>query len=287
MKPNFKTIQTILIFTSSLLCMDVYGLAAKKPVDGIFSGNEASPENVDSLADRDIYLLIGQSNMAGRGEMGDLADQVLPHVYLFNGVDWQPASNPLNKFSTVKKNIVQGLGPGFTFGQRLFEKSEKPIGLIVNARGGTSIQQWQKGFEGKGDFDLYEEAVSQAKKAIGSSKLKGIIWHQGESNQSDFTGYLELLKKMVFDLRADLEDAELLFIAGELGYWRSSSEAINQIIRQIPENIHRASYVSAEGLTPLNNDPTDPHFDGLSQRVLGERYADKVREDGLTGMDFD
>lgn len=237
-----------------------------------------SKASEDSIADMDIYLLIGQSNMAGRGELGEDADHVLPNVYLFNGVDWEPASNPLNKFSTVKKDIIQGLGPGYTFGQRLAEKSSNPIGLIVNARGGTTIQQWQKGFEGKEDFDLFEKAVNQVRKIKHGGNLKGIIWHQGESNQSNLTGYLELLKKLVSDLRADLENEELIFIAGELGHWQPRAEAVNQIIQKIPENIRRGYFITAEGLTPLNNDPTDPHFDGLSQRVLGERYADKVLE---------
>lgn len=235
-------------------------------------------ENMLPSADMDIYLLIGQSNMAGRGEVGDYADSVLPNVYLFNGKDWQPASNPLNRFSTVKKDIKQGLGPGYSFAQKLSEKSRKTIGLIVNARGGTSLEQWQKGFDGKEDFDLYEEAVVQVRKINNSGKLQGIIWHQGESNQSNYSNYLELLKKLVSDLRADLEDGELLFVAGELGNWRASSEAINKIIRSIPDNIPRAHYVTAEGLWPLKNDLTDSHFDGPSQRILGERYADKVME---------
>lgn len=178
-----RTILKILIFMGALLLLDVFRLKAQEYVDfkllktksqnsisEVYSPKVLSTENKGNIvlggksnkllsthlkdenklepsADMDIYLLIGQSNMAGRGEIGDYADSVLPNVYLFNGEDWHPASNPFNRFSTVKKDIEQGLGPGYSFAKKLSEKLAKPIGLIVNARGGTSLEQWQKGFE--------------------------------------------------------------------------------------------------------------------------------------------
>lgn len=120
--------------------------------------------------------------------------------------------------------------------------------------------------------------MAQVRKINDSGRLKGIIWHQGESNKFNNSNYLELLKKMVCDLRTDFDDEELLFVAGELGTWRSGSEVINKIIRSIPDNIPRAHYVTAVGLLPLKHDLNDSHFDGLSQWILGERYADKVME---------
>lgn len=224
----------------------------------------------------DIYLLIGQSNMAGRAEMEEDDLISLDHVYLFNGSGWEKAKNPLNQYSTVRKNLeMQKLGPGYAFGKSLAERTGRPIGLVVNARGGTSIAQWQKGYQGEDDFDLYEETLSQLAMAKKNGRIKGIIWHQGESDQYNPSAYMDLLKQLVLDLRGEIGQP-VPFIAGEIGKWRNISEGINAVIREIPKKIKKAYYISSDDLTPLKGDLTDPHFDSISQRILGERYADKV-----------
>lgn len=223
----------------------------------------------------DIYLLIGQSNMAGRGEIGELDREPLEDAYLFDGTNWENAEVPLNRYSTVRKDLdLQKMNPGYSFARKLTEYTGKGIGLVVNARGGTSIEQWQKGYDGSNDLDLYEEAVARLLEAKNDGNFKGILWHQGESNQSSSSTYMEKLKKLVSDLRADLGDA--FFVAGELGKWRDSSEPMNAEIQGIANHINRASYVSSDGLAPINNDLDDPHFDGFSQRVLGGLYADEI-----------
>lgn len=225
----------------------------------------------------DLYLLIGQSNMAGRAELSSDVADTLTDVFLFNGVSWEKAANPLNRHSTARKDLsMQKLGPGYTFSKTLAERLDRGIGLVVNARGGTRIEQWQKGYSGSEDFDLYEGALERIRKVAGTGQLKGIIWHQGESNQNSTANYLANLNKMVWDLRSDLGLPQLYFVAGELGTWRESSREINDLIRRIPQQLANSSVVSADGLTPLNGDSTDPHFDNPSQQLLGVRYAEEV-----------
>jgi hypothetical protein len=236
----------------------------------------AGVQRDSSLKELDIYLLIGQSNMAGRAEIGVEDLDSLDQVFLFNGSTWEKANNPLNKYSTVRKNLeMQQLGPGYSFGKSLAEKSGRSIGLVVNARGGTSINQWQKGYLGEDDFDLYEKTIDQLAKVKNRRSIKGIIWHQGESDQSNPEEYMALLKQLVNDLRGELGEA-VPFIAGEIGQWRKNSTEINAVIREIPKEIKHAYFVSSDGLTPLKGDRTDPHFDTPSQRILGERYAEKA-----------
>lgn len=225
-----------------------------------------------------VYLLIGQSNMAGRGDIGPLDEVVLDSIYLYNGTGWEKASAPLNKYSTVRKRLdLQKMNPAYTFARKLSEYTGKGIGLVVNARGGTSIKEWMKGYDGSTDMDLYEEAVARLKEAMKDGVFKGILWHQGESDQGSTTIYMEKLKQLVSDLRADLGE-NAFFVAGELGKWRDSSEDFNSVIQNISNDINRADYVSSDGLNPIDQDFGDPHFDGFSQRVLGGHYADKILE---------
>lgn len=267
-----------LIWSAVFLCIPmISGLAQTYSDTG--KENVVSDQYEGSREDSmDIYLLIGQSNMAGRADMEKVDRDSLDRVYLFNGSTWEKATNPLNKYSTVRKEMeFQKLGPGYSFAKKLALKTGKKVGLVVNALGGTSIAQWQKGYTWQNDFDLFEQALSQVEKMGGKEQIKGIIWHQGENDQNNPSIYMDLLKRFIADLRNDL-GREVPFFAGEIGKWRPVSEGINQVIREIPQQINNAHYVSSDNLTPLNGDLKDPHFDSRSQRVLGERYAEKVLE---------
>lgn len=224
----------------------------------------------------DLYLLIGQSNMAGRSAIGPAQEDTLNHVYLFTGNGWERAANPLNKYSTVRYSLsMQKLGPGYSFAKKLAECTGKKIGLIVNARGGTNIASWQKGYTGAHDVDLYEKTLSQIKKAEKYGKLKAIIWHQGENDQYAAASYMPLLKRLVASLRKDLHQ-NVFFLAGELGWWMDKHDAMNKVIGQIPSQIKNTGFVRAEGLAPIKGDTANPHFDTQSQLILGTRYADAI-----------
>lgn len=235
---------------------------------------------------QDIYLLIGQSNMGGRAAIGDLDKVLLKKVFLFNRENhWEKAANlpsGMNRYSTVRRKIsMQNLNPAYTFGRKLANYTGRKIGIVSNARGGTSIASWQKGYTGKNDADMYEEAVARSKAALAASPkatLKGIIWHQGEGDNSAAKAavYMQQLQRLVSDLRVDLNVPDVTFVAGEVGTWRGRGSRVNPVIDRISTHISHSNFVSSQGLTSLNLPKNDPHFDTLSQRVLGERYADVI-----------
>lgn len=234
------------------------------------------------LPELDLYLLIGQSNMAGRGYINEALGDLNPinNTYLLTpGLSWEVASNPLNKYSSIRKELsMQRISPAYGFATEVLGKTTNPVGLIVNAQGGSSMAMWTKGSaEG-----LYEKSLLRAKEAQKWGKIKAILWHQGESNSgsSSVTAYPAQLKAMVDNFRSELNEPNLYFVAGELAYWRgggTASNAFNNMIRTISTFIPNSDYVSAEGLTPLI-DASDPHFDRASNIELGKRYASKVLE---------
>ena len=70
-----------------------------------------------------VFLLIGQSNMAGRATLEDEDRGPIPGTRLLNdqGI-WEPASNPLNRYSTDRKTLsMQRLCPGDGFARRIHE----------------------------------------------------------------------------------------------------------------------------------------------------------------------
>jgi hypothetical protein len=222
----------------------------------------------------DLFLCIGQSNMAGRGKMTAEDQKPLPNVYLFTpSGNWEPAANPLNKYSSVRKNLgMQQICPAYGFAKKIAETTGRPIGLVVNAKGGTSIEQWTKG----NNADLYGKTILRAVEAGKWGVYKAVLWHQGEANAGRTETYPDQLKQLVSNLRQDLGDAQLFFAAGELGQWRNNTEKFNAMIDQIETFIDDSGVVTTEGLKPLNGDVKDPHFNRESQLQLGIRYANTV-----------
>ena len=72
-----------------------------------------TPENLD------IYLVIGQSNMAGRATIREEDKKNIEQAFLFTGnetIPWVVATNPMNRYSTARKVMrMQRLSPAYSF----------------------------------------------------------------------------------------------------------------------------------------------------------------------------
>lgn len=243
---------------------------------------ETFAKNTQAYDEYDVFLLIGQSNMAGRGYMIDGDDAVIDkNVFILDNTgNIVPACNPLNQYSSIRKELSkQQVGPGLGFAKRISQKTGRKILLVVNARGGTTIDQWTKGDSGMG---YYEEAVRRTKLAMEFGQLKAIIWHQGCGDAKKSDVYMGKLSSFVQSLRDDL-GVSVPFVAGELGQWRSHVRGFNTMLHTISDYIPDSDWVSSKGCLPIvtkrsggKPDMKDPHFDRKSQLLIGRRYADKV-----------
>ena len=250
----------------------------------------------------DLYLLIGQSNMAGRGEMIDGDAAAITGAYLLNSAnEIEPASNPINRYSSaIATSDNEAFSLGASFARAIYQETGRKVLLVSNARGSTDIEQWDGvvGNEeiGKEDYNLedyFETTIARVKAAIAKGgKLKAILWHQGCADLTEAnTTYMATLQTLVANYRAELGDVP--FYAGELGKWRGwqSVKDFNGMIQTIGTNISNTDWVSSEGLKNLaseadqNNGKGGPHFDRASQIVLGERYAEKVLK-RVYGIDY-
>lgn len=137
------------------------------------------------------------------------------------------------------------------------------IGLVVNAKGGTSIKQWREGSQ------FYSEALSRIKIARKTGILKGILWHQGESDRKD-GAYLDKLVMLISSLRKDLDLPNLPFVAGQV--YEKKIPSVNSQIADLPNRLLYTSFVSSKGLTTFDG----THFDNNSVKVLGKRYAEEM-----------
>ena len=214
----------------------------------------------------DLYLLIGQSNMAGRGVV-EAHDRVpIPGIFALSKANlWVPAIDPLH----WDKPEIAGVGLGRSFAVAL--KGSADIGLIPAAFGGTSLEQWKPG------SDLYQEAVRRTRVAMKAGTVRGILWHQGEAETTaDLAkSYVPRFALMIIALRNELQLPDVPVIVGALGPFLEKdkhpfAEEVNRQLQLIPAQIPHSAFVATDGL----HDKGDKlHFDSASQRELGQRYA--------------
>jgi hypothetical protein len=208
--------------------------------------------------------------MAGRAPMKDKDKDTLKNVYLFtNDVNnqWEKAANPLNKYSTVRKKIeLQKLNPAYSFAQKMASKSKHPIGLVVNAKGGTKIELWAPGSE------FYKQAVSRTKEAMKNGKLKGILWHQGEANSSKYQQYMPQITTLIKALREEFNQPDLPFVAGQLSEDKEARINFNLMLLTLAQEINHVAVVSSKRTSTIDN----THFDNKSQKKMGKRYAKEM-----------
>jgi hypothetical protein len=222
---------------------------------------------------REVFLLIGQSNMAGRGVVEDQDRQPIPRASMLNkDLEWVPAIDPVH----FDKPQIAGVGMARSFAKFLSAANPTAtIGLIPAAFGGTSLDEWKPG--GK----LYTDALRRAKFAMRTGKLRAILWHQGEADSGKkelASTYRERFAAMIAHLRADLGEPTVPVIVGELGKFRSEgpepgspfAALVGEQLALIPLAVPHAAFVSSEGLTA---NPDHLHFDARSQREFGRRYA--------------
>lgn len=211
-----------------------------------------------------IFLLIGQSNMAGRGKVEAEDQRAHPRVFMLTkDLAWMPAIDPMH----FDKPERIGTGLGKTFGAIVAESEPgATIGLVPAAFGGSALDEWKPG------APHYVAAVARAKAALKHGQLAGILWHQGESDRARelVATYPGRFAAMVAQLRADLGAPDVPVVLGEIGRFCDDQAGINAALVEATRLTPRAALVTTEGLADQGD---KLHFDSASFRELGRRYA--------------
>lgn len=220
------------------------------------------------------FLMAGQSNMAGRGDFGEVPEIRNPLCYMLRMGRWQPMSEPINPDRAVYGiRFHSGISPAASFADRYTKHFNSPVGLIPCADGGTGIKEWLPGEL------LFDHAIMQCNLARRTSQLKGILWHQGESdcrNIDDFNQYSDRLITVVTAMRKALQKPDLPIIFGEISYdisraWKFEGRNIefNKRLYELSYKIPNSIVVSSKDL-PLKADGI--HFTSSACREFGKRY---------------
>ncbi len=224
------------------------------------------------------FLLIGQSNMAGRGYLNEEPPIENESLKVLKNGRWQPMFRPINY-----DRPFAGISLAEWFADCYAKEHGATVGIIPCADGGTSLNQWCEGGL------LYDHAVCMAKLAQRTSTIAGVLWHQGEADCRDdyYPFYQEKFTKIMAALRRDLNLYDVPFLLGGLGDFLQNCGTesgaanyvhINESLKAIAKNNAMTGFVSAEGLT---SNPDNLHFNTKSLITFGLRYYDvfKTLED--------
>lgn len=244
-----------------------------------------------------IYLCFGQSNMEGNARIEPQdREQVNPRFRMMAAVDmpsldrtkgnWYVAYPPLCRNHT-------GLTPADYFGRTMVERLPDSIkvGVINVAVGGCSIDlfdedkkdayiesspNWLQGFCRDYDNDPYRVLIDMAKKAQKVGVIKGILLHQGCTNngQQDWPARVNLVyTRMLNELGLTAEQTPLLIgelLSQEMG---GACWLHNGVIANTPQTIPTAHVVSSAGCPGAHD---HLHFTAEGYRMLGRNYAEEM-----------
>lgn len=239
-----------------------------------------------------VFLLMGQSNMAGYGGVpandpylpGD--QDPVPGVLMLTGqgtvddaklaspVEWQPAAHPLHRGQPTNQF---GLGMDFAKAYRAMHPGIT-VGLIPCAWGGAGIDRLGKG------TPIFANAVARLKVAQEKGVIKGVLWHQGESdsvNPELAAAYDGKLRNLIADTRSAVGDPNLPFIIGNLAEFYGTHpdhakrlDLIDQIratLKSVATRVPGCAFVPSTGLA--DSQGKGVHFNRASLITLGRRYA--------------
>ena len=258
-----------------------------------------SDDPVDPKEQFHIYLCFGQSNMEGNAtpEAMDKKD-VDPRFQMLACVNFNNPKRIMGEWYTAIPPIVRegtGLGMADYFGRTMVKYLPENIkvGVVDVAIGGTKIEgfisekvpdyikdeaDWLKNYFKAYDNDPYERLVDMAKIAQESGVIKGILLHQGESNntQQDWPNKVKLIyDRLLEDLNLNAEETPLF--VGEMVSKQEGGACWghNAVIAKVPSVIPN-SYVISSANCPQKGDGL--HFTAQGYRIMGQRYAKAALE---------
>ena len=219
---------------------------------------------VDHVLAGDLWVLAGQSNMQGVGNMLDVTP---PHprvnMLAMNG-QWRAAEEPLHilpespdtvhaNFESEEarreaiensRNAAKGAGLGLPFAVEMVQRAGRPVGLICTAHGGTSMDQWDPAKRDMGGESLYGSMLAQVQRAGGA--VRGMLWYQGESdaNEKAAPAFREKFEAFIAAVRADFNAPALPFYHVQIGRFTHPDP------KPAPWNLVQAEQLASEQTVP-------------------------------------
>ncbi len=260
-----------------ILVSFVAGAKAQEEQDktAFFPKVEITPNTIPDKDNVWVFILAGQSNMAGRGKVEPSDTVPDPRVLSINKKgELILAKEPLHFYEPG----MAGLDCGLSFAKTLLPAIPDSISLLIipTAVGGSAIGQWihDETFRDVPLMTNFKEKVAIGKQY---GNIKGILWHQGENDAikpETIAVHQRQLQKLFREFRKEVGNKKLPVFLGELGSFSANDQnwqEINMQIRDFVSTDRRAYLIKT---ADLNHNGDRVHFDSEGQRLMGKRFAE-------------
>ena len=234
-----------------------------------------------------LFLLAGQSNMGGKGDLVQPAPTTPERIFVFgNDYRWhvavEPVDNPAGQVDTVSQDSWAGAGPALPFALELSKRDPNlVIGLIPCAMEETTISQWARNLS---ERSLYGSCLKRARAASTMGEVAGLLFFQGEADAVDPKAFPNLtpmptqwasqFSAMVNDFRSDLLMTQLPLVFAQIGTTTASTQIVPNWDtvkgQQRSVELPHTSMITTDDL-PLQD---EVHFTTASYLEIGRRFAD-------------
>lgn len=221
-----------------------------------------------------VFIMAGQSNMAGRGIV-ESEDTITDKRILSVNKDGQIviAKEPLHFYEPERI----GLDCGLSFAKTLITKIPDSVSILIipTAVGGSSIRQWL-GDSVFRNVKLFSNFLAKVDIAKQNGVIKGILWHQGESdaNEINIPLHKERLGLLFSKFRDAVGNKELPVLMGELGSFSGNRENFDLINKSFHEYATGDKNSSVISTGDLKDKGDQLHFNSVGQRTMGKRFAE-------------
>lgn len=233
-------------------------------------------KNVPKKENLWIYLLAGQSNMAGSGTVGPLDTIPNDRIITMNyDNEWIAVKEPLHYYMSKHR----GLDCGYSFGNTFLKMvpDSVSIALIPCAIGGSGIDDWLSDSLYLG-HKLWSRMKTNIARTGELGTFKGMLWHQGETDTKPhlLASYEEKLLRFFKRVRTEVGVSNMPIVVGELGRFnthRPNWLELNATLAKISMEHDHIDYIKTSDLKDKGD---SVHFDSPSLRTMGKRYAEKM-----------
>lgn len=232
-----------------------------------------------------LFILAGQSNMSGVGDLPATEAKTNPKIYVFgNDYRWklakEPVDAPTNQVDMVSEDKPAGFGPSVSFATTLLEqRPTMAIGLIPCAKGGSLIHEWRRNLS---DSTLYGSCLKRVRAASTMGEVAGLLFFQGEIDAVDPAEFpqrtfspnrwADEFTTLVKDWRRDLNLPKLPVVFAQIGTNTEPARFKNWAVVQEQQRQVQLPFTAM--ITTKDLALKDyVHFKTESYQIIGQRFA--------------
>lgn len=252
-----------------------------------------------------IFILVGQSNMAGSSYVTALPDAIFDDVSNVLVDDTSPGTYPTfpTGFQSLEESAtVRGVGPQITFAERLSKAyPDDKIVIIRCSQAGTGLDYW--GIPGNLGHDTLMSRIDTVTGWLDTMKTSGgiedyqfeaILSVQGENEADGVLSYAEEFdthyEVMVSAIRTKVNEPNLPVILSKLSESITAPnclqdgkiELVRSLQQQWVENDGYSAWFDTDGLYLMD----EFHYGPWSQQEMGRRFAETYFANYITNKPY-